>query len=59
MWPPMVGPSAGWSERVAVLGRSQLVMEDGFRRILARLAFPIIEIHPDNGSEFFPWSDLR
>jgi len=28
-------------------------MEAGFRRILARLPFPILEIHPDNGSEFF------
>jgi hypothetical protein len=49
----MVDVTTGWSERVAVLGRSQLVMESGFARILARLPFPILEIHPDNGSEFF------
>jgi hypothetical protein len=42
----------GWSERVAVLGRSQRAMEAGFRRILARLPFPILELHPDNGAEF-------
>ncbi len=49
----MIDVATGWSERVAVLGRSQVVMEDGFLRILARLPFPVIEIHPDNGSEFF------
>jgi hypothetical protein len=49
----MVDVATGWSERVAVLGRSFLVMEDGFKRILGRLPFPLIEVHPDNGSEFF------
>jgi hypothetical protein len=48
----MVDVATGWSERVAVLGRSQLRMEEGFRRILARLPFPILELHPDNGPEF-------
>ena len=28
-------------------------MEGGFQRILARVPFPILELHPDNGSEFF------
>jgi hypothetical protein len=28
-------------------------MKDAFRRILERLPFPVLEIHPDNGSEFF------
>ena len=28
-------------------------MKDAFQRILQRLPFPILEIHPDNGSEFF------
>jgi hypothetical protein len=28
-------------------------MEDAFRRILKRLPFPLLETHPDNGSEFF------
>jgi len=49
----MIDVATAWSERVAVLGRSYLVMEGGFRRILARLPFPIQELHPDNGSEFF------
>jgi len=49
----MIDVATGWSERVAVLGRGYLVMKDGFRRILSRLPFPILELHPDNGSEFF------
>ncbi|MGB9880267.1 MAG: integrase, partial [Anaerolineae bacterium] len=49
----MTDVATGWCEQVAVLGRSQRAMEDGFRRILARLPFPVREIHPDNGSEFF------
>lgn len=49
----MIDICTGWSERVALLGRSYRVMEDGFRSILARLPFPVLQIHPDNGSEFF------
>jgi hypothetical protein len=49
----MVDVATGWSERVAVLGRSYLTMQDGFEHILARLPIPVKEIHPDNGSEFF------
>jgi hypothetical protein len=48
----MVDVATGWSEQVATLGRGYMTMEDGFCRILARLPFPILEIHPDNGSEF-------
>ena len=55
----MIDIATGWSERVAVLGRSFLVMQDAFRRILARLPFPVLEIHPDNGSEFFNHHMLR
>ncbi len=49
----MVDVATQWSERVAVLGRSQRAMEAAFRRILDRLPFPILQLHPDNGSEFF------
>jgi hypothetical protein len=49
----MIDVASGWSERVALLGRSYRVVEDGLRRILARLPFPILGLHPDNGSEFF------
>ncbi len=44
--------ATGWSECVAVLGRSYLVMQDGFNRLLSRIPFEIQELHPDNGSEF-------
>lgn len=55
----MIDVTTAWSERVAVLGRSYRVMEDGFRRILDRLPFPVLELHPDNGSEFFNHHLLR
>jgi len=55
----MIDVATGWSERVAVLGRGYLVMEDAFRRILVRLPFPVREVHPDNGSEFFNHHLLR
>jgi hypothetical protein len=49
----MIDVATGWSERAATLGRSFLVIEDGFRRILARLPFRVLEIHPDNDTAFF------
>jgi hypothetical protein len=55
----MTDVATGWCEQAAVLGRSQRVMEDAFRRILARLPFPVREIHPDNGSEFFNYHLVR
>jgi hypothetical protein len=48
----MIDVATGWSERVATLGRSYLVVKNGFERILDRLPFPVQEIHSDNGSEF-------
>lgn len=55
----MIDVATAWSERVAVLGRSYLVMEDGFSRILRRLPFPIQLVHCDNGSEFLNHHLLR
>jgi len=49
----MVDVATGWSERAASLGRSYRVIQDAFQRILTRLPFPVLEVHPDNGSEFF------
>jgi len=49
----LVDVATGWSERVATLGRSYSRMQEAFGRILPRLPFPIVELHPDNGSEFF------
>jgi hypothetical protein len=48
----LIDVATGWSERVAILGRSYLVMQDAFQRILTRLPFPVLEFHPDNGVEF-------
>jgi hypothetical protein len=36
-----------------VLGRGEPPMETGFRRLLERVPFALVELHPDNGSEFF------
>lgn len=49
----------GWSTRVAVLGRSQRAMFDAFERALSQIPFPILELHPDNGSEFFNYHMVR
>ena len=48
----LIDVATGWSERVAVLGRSGRAMEAGFHVLLARVPFIIRELHPDNGSEF-------
>ncbi|MCC6178323.1 MAG: hypothetical protein IT305_23715 [Chloroflexi bacterium] len=48
----MIDVATGWSEREANLGRGQRAMEVGARQILARLPFPVTELHPDNGSEW-------
>jgi hypothetical protein len=55
----MVDVATGWSEQVAILGRSSRVMEAAFQHCLARLPFPVREIHPDNGAEFFNHQLLR
>jgi hypothetical protein len=55
----MVDVATCWSERRATLGRSYLVMEDTFLRILAHLPFQVHQIHPDNGSEFINHHMLR
>jgi hypothetical protein len=49
----MVDVATGWSELRAILGRSYRVMSHAFDAILLRLPFKLIELHPDNGSEFF------
>lgn len=49
----MIDIATAWSERVALLGRSQFAMEVAFRHAQSRLPFPIKGLHPDNGSKFF------
>jgi len=55
----MVDVATGWSERVAVMGRGQRAMQAGFERLLSRLPFAVVELHPDNGSEFFNYHLVR
>ena len=49
----MVDVTTGWCEAAAVLGRSYLVVRDGFARLVARLPFGVRQVHTDNGGEFF------
>ncbi|MHB8597989.1 MAG: transposase [Ktedonobacteraceae bacterium] len=49
----LIDVATGWSERVAILGRGQQAMVAGFERVLVRLPFAVLELHPDNGTEFF------
>lgn len=49
----LIDVATGWSERVALLGRGQRAMQAAFEHVLSRLPFEVIELHPDNGSEFF------
>jgi len=55
----IVDVATGWSDRQATLGRSYTVMEHAFDILLPRLPFAVLEIHPDNGSEFFNHHMLR
>lgn len=55
----MVDVATGWTVPAAMLGRSRRVMVDAFTRCELRIPFPIIEIHTDNGSEFFTDSVLN
>ena len=55
----LVDVATGWSERVAVMGRGQRAMQAGFEHLLSRLPFAIVELHPDNGSEFFNYHLVR
>ncbi len=48
----MIDVATGWSERVAVFGRSQREMEIGFKRIRSRLPMAVVQLHMDNGPEF-------
>jgi len=55
----MVDVATGWCEIAAVMGRSYRVMKNGFAFMLSRLPIPVVELHPDNGSEFFNQHLLR
>ena len=55
----VIDVATGWSERVMLLGRSYQAMRAAFERISERVPFAIIELHPDNGPEFFNWHMVR
>jgi len=49
----MVDVATGWCECAALLGKSYRGMSDAFARCLMRCPVPVLEVHTDNGSEFF------
>jgi hypothetical protein len=49
----MVDVATGWSELGGILGRSWRVLKHAFGHFFYRLPFPVLELHPDNGAEFF------
>jgi len=55
----IVDVATGWSEITAIFGRSNRVVQDGFDFLLKRLPFPVRELHPDNGAEFFNHPMIR
>jgi hypothetical protein len=55
----MVDVATSWLEPAALLGRSGRAMVDAFARCERRLPFPVLEVHSDNGSEFFVAHVLR
>lgn len=55
----IVDVATGWSDCRAILGRSNVVMRDALAYMLPRLPFPVLEVHPDNGSEFLNAHVLR
>src|SRR6266567_168084 len=55
----LIDVATGWSERVMLLGRGYQAMQEAFGRVSERLPFAILELHPDNGSEFFNWHLVR
>jgi hypothetical protein len=49
----LIDVATAWSERVGLLGRSNQAMQKALTRSRERLPFAILELHPDNGREFF------
>jgi hypothetical protein len=55
----LIDVATGWSERVMLLGRGYQAMEAAFKQVIERLPFPVKELHPDNGTEFFNYHLVR
>ena len=45
----------GWTESRALLGKSQVVVQQALEEIRSRLPFDLLELDSDNGSEFINW----
>src|SRR5438552_1579363 len=55
----LIDVATGWSERVMLLGRGYQAMEAAFKQVIERLPFPVKELHPANGTEFFNYHLVR
>jgi transposase InsO family protein len=55
----IVDVTTGWSGRRAILGRSYIVVADALYYLAHQIPFPLLELHPDNGSEFLNAHLLR
>jgi hypothetical protein len=51
--------ATGWVERRAVLNRASRWITQALDQIIMEIPFPILELHPDNGSEFINMSLLN
>ena len=51
--------STGWTERMAVMGKGQTRIVAALERIQRQMPFPLLGLHPDNGSEFINWHLLH
>jgi len=49
---------SGWTESRALLGNSQVAVQQALDKIQASLPFPLLGLDSDNGSEFINW-DLK
>ncbi len=55
----LIDIATGWSEQAAIWGKGEKATLEQFKKIEARLPFPIKGIDPDNGSEFINWHMKR
>ena len=46
---------SGWTESRALLGKSQVAVQQALDEIRASLPFPLLGLDSDNGSEFINW----
>ena len=49
----------GWTESCALLGKSEVAVEQALNQIQSALPFPLLGLDSDNGSEFINWHVKR